>query len=137
MKRFFIVSLFILGLVACQSKSEPVSVTLVQYNVGVFDKYEGSGFEAVANAVKRIPIDYVDEIFANGIVFTGGGAELYGLDKMLSKVLGVSVTTANNPADCVARGLSLVNAFLPIKMRNNGKNITAQLAKYYKSNNKK
>ena len=59
MKRFFIVSLFILGLVACQSKSEPVSVTLVQYNVGVFDKYEGSGFEAVVNAVKELGADVV------------------------------------------------------------------------------
>ena len=105
--------------------------------LGVFEKPLLSLIQAVANAVKRIPIDYVEEIFANGIVFTGGGAELYGLDKMLSKVLGVSVTTANNPADCVARGLSLVNTFLPIKMRSNGKNITAQLAKYYKSNNKK
>ena len=105
--------------------------------LGVFEKPLLALIQAVANAVKRIPIDYVEEIFANGIVLTGGGAELYGLDKMLSKVLGVSVTTANNPADCVARGLSLVNTFLPIKMRNNKKNITAQLAKYYKSNNKK
>ena len=105
--------------------------------LGVFEKPLLAFIQAVANAVKRIPIDYVEEIFANGIVLTGGGAELYGLDKMLSKVLGISVTTANNPADCVARGLSLVNTFLPIRMRSNGKNITAQLAKYYKLNNKK
>ena len=59
MKRFFFASLFILGLVACQPKSEPVSVTLVQYNVGVFDKYEGSGFEAVANAVNELGADVI------------------------------------------------------------------------------
>lgn len=105
--------------------------------LGVFEQPLLTFIQAVANAVKIIPLDYVEEIFANGVVLTGGGAELYGLDKMLSKVLGISVTTANNPADCVARGLSLVNTFLPIRMRSNGKNITAQLAKYYKSNNKK
>ena len=105
--------------------------------LGVFEKPLFELLDAVANGVKRIPIDYVEEIFANGIVLTGGGAKLFGLDKMMSKVLGVSVTMANNPEDCVARGLSLVNTFLPIKMRNNGKNITTQLSKYYKSNNKK
>lgn len=105
--------------------------------LGVFEKPLFTLLNAVANAVKGIPISYVEEIFANGIVLSGGGAQLYGLDKMISKVLGISVTAANNPADCVVRGLSLVNTFLPIKMRSNGKNITSQLAKYYKSNNKK
>ncbi len=105
--------------------------------LGVFESPLHSLLAAVADGVKKIPIDCVEEIFANGIVLSGGGAELYGLDKMMAKVLGVDVTLANNPADCVARGLSLVNTFLPIKMRSNGKNITSQLAKYYKSNNKK
>ena len=105
--------------------------------LGVFEKPLYELLSAIANAVKKIPIDYVEEIFANGIVLTGGGAELYGIDKMIAKVLGVSVTVAKNPADCVVRGLSLVNTFLPIKMRNNGKNITPQLAKLFKANNKK
>ena len=59
MKRFLVSSLCALGLIACQPKSEPVSVTLVQYNVGVFDKYEGSGFEAVANAVNELGADVI------------------------------------------------------------------------------
>ncbi len=105
--------------------------------LGVFEAPLHSLLVAVADGVKKIPIEYVEEIFANGIVLSGGGSELYGLDQMMSKVLGVDVTAANNPADCVARGLSLVNTFLPIKMRGNGKNITSQLAKLYKTNNKK
>ena len=59
MKRLLIISLFVLGFAACQSKSEPVSVTLVQYNVGVFDKYEGSGFDAVANVINELGADVV------------------------------------------------------------------------------
>jgi endonuclease/exonuclease/phosphatase family metal-dependent hydrolase len=59
MKRLLIISLFVLGLVSCQTKSEPVSVTLVQYNVGVFDKYEGSGFDAVANVINELGADVV------------------------------------------------------------------------------
>ena len=105
--------------------------------LGVFEKPLYALLNAVADAVKMIPTDYVEEIFANGIVLSGGGAELYGLDRMMSKVFSIEVTMANNPADCVARGLSIVNnKFLPIKMRSNGKNITSQLAKLYKTNNK-
>ena len=105
--------------------------------LGVFEKPLYALLNAVADAVKMIPTEYVQEIFANGVVLSGGGAELYGLDKMISKVFSLEVTMANNPQDCVARGLSIVNnKFLPIKMRSNGKNITSQLSKFYKTNNK-
>ena len=106
--------------------------------LGVFEKPLHTLLSAVADGVKRIPTDYVEEIFANGIVLSGGGSLLYGLDKMMSKVFSIDVTMATNPEDCVARGLSIINnKFLPIKMRSNGKNITSQLAKFYKTNNKK
>ncbi|MBE6635163.1 MAG: hypothetical protein E7617_03020 [Ruminococcaceae bacterium] len=105
--------------------------------LGVFEEPLRNLLAAIADGVKKIPIDYVEEIFANGIVLSGGGASLYGLDKMISKVLGIKVIMTKNPEDCVSRGLSLINGFLPIKMRSNGKNITGQLARHYKSSNKK
>ena len=43
---------------AC-SKSESVSVTLVHYNVGVFDKYDESSIESVAKVVKDLDADVV------------------------------------------------------------------------------
>jgi rod shape-determining protein MreB len=104
--------------------------------LGVFEKPLHKLLSAVADGVKKIPTDYVEEIFANGIVLSGGGAQLYGLDKMMSRVFDIDVSLATNPADSVARGLSIINSFLPIKMRSNGKNITVQLAKFYKANNK-
>lgn len=108
--------------------------------LGVFSDPLYNLINAIADGVKSIPTSCVEELFANGIILSGGGAELFGLDKMIAKVLGVDVTLANNPPDCVARGLSLINSFLPIKMRGNGKNITLQLSKFHtmnKSNNKK
>ena len=105
--------------------------------LGVFENPLHSLLSVIANGVKKIPIDYVEEIFANGIVLSGGGAQLYGLDKMISKVFDIDVLIANNPADCVARGLSLINSFLPIRMRSVGKNITSSLSKHYKANNDK
>ncbi len=104
--------------------------------LGVFEDPLHKLLSVIADGVKRIPTDCVEEIFANGIVLSGGGAQLYGLDQMITKVFDIDATLANNPSDCVARGLSLINSFLPIRMRSNGKNITSQLNKYYKSNNK-
>lgn len=102
--------------------------------LGVFEAPLHELLSVIAEGVKRIPLDCVEDIFANGLVLTGGGAMLYGLDKMISRVFDIDVTVGKSPADCVARGLSIVNTFLPIRMRSSGKNVTAQLAKYYKNN---
>ncbi len=101
--------------------------------VGVFEKPLQKLLLAVANIIKKIPIDYVPAIFENGIVLSGGGAQIYGLDKMMAKVFGISVTLAKEPIDCVAKGLSRINSIMPIKMRSSGLNISDKLAKYYEA----
>ena len=101
--------------------------------VGVFEQPLKRLLEAVANAIKKIPIDRVNDIFENGIILTGGCAEIYGLDTMMSKVFDISVTKPTLSIDCVSKGLSRINTFLPVKNHSNGKNITDQLGKYYES----
>lgn len=108
--------------------------------VGVFEKPLQKLLFAVAGAVKKIPLDLVKDIFENGIILTGGAAELYGLDIMMEKILGVSVTKPTSSIDAVAKGLSRAHAFIPDRHHLSGKNITDKLAKLYtnkKSNNKK
>ena len=114
-----------------------VRMTLVSEDIlGVFDKPLHALLFAVADIVKKIPYENVSEIFKNGIVLSGGGAMLYGLDKMIAKVLDIPTTLAKTPIDCVAKGLSRINTFLPVKMYSNEKNITAQLTKYYQNKKK-
>lgn len=105
--------------------------------LGVFEEPLQKLLTAIANAVKKIPLDFVSDIFSNGIILSGGGAELFGLDKMIEKVLGVPVILAPDPIDCVAKGLARVNAILPDKNRNNYKNITDKLAKFYEAKKQK
>jgi len=107
--------------------------------VGVFEKPLQRLLYFITSAVKRIPLDCVNDIFDNGIVLTGGASELYGLDTMISKVLGISVTKPKNAIDAVAKGLSRTHTFLPNKKNIFGKNITSQLARFYnaKKQNKK
>jgi rod shape-determining protein MreB len=100
--------------------------------VGVFEKPLHKLLMAVAQAIKSIPLENVEKIFKNGILLTGGGAMIHGMDLMMSKVLGVNVTIPDNPIDSVARGLSLINTMIPVKGRATQKNVTTQVSEYYK-----
>ncbi len=104
--------------------------------VGVFEEPLQKLIRAIIDAVRRIPSDMYPDINENGIVLTGGGAELYGIDMLLEKVLGIKVTKPSDAIDCVAKGLSRINGILPMKLKVNNKNITDQIAKYYESTKK-
>ena len=93
--------------------------------------------ELIVNSVKKLPADMCAAIAENGIVLTGGGAELYGMDMLLSKVLGLPVTKPQSPMDCVAKGLARINGFLPAKLKINKKNITNQISEYYEGSKKR
>lgn len=101
--------------------------------VGVFEKPLQKLLMAVANAIKKIPLEYVEKIFENGIVLTGGGAEIYGLDTMMNKVFGIAVTIPPSPINSISKGLARINTFLPVKSKAGNKNITNQLSKYYET----
>lgn len=103
--------------------------------VGVFEGVLQRLMMAVVDIVKKIPVSSVAEIFANGIVISGGGAELFGLDRLMSKVLGIAVYKANDPIDCVARGLSRINGFTPTSIKGD-RNITNEVSKFYENTKK-
>lgn len=101
--------------------------------VGIFEKPLQQLLLSIANVIKKIPIEYVKEIFGNGIILTGGASELYGLDLMMAKILGISVTRPPQAIDAVAKGLSRIHTFLPVKKQLITKNITSQISKFYET----
>lgn len=56
--KIFAMAAMAMGLFACKP-AEKVSLTIVQYNVGAFSKYEGSGIDAIVTAVKEMGADAV------------------------------------------------------------------------------
>lgn len=62
----------------------------------------------IVNAIKRVlektPPELSSDIYANGIVLTGGGALLKGLDIFIEKETGLKVFVADNPLHSVALG---------------------------------
>lgn len=63
---------------------------------------------AVVGAVKEVlettPPELAADIVEKGIVLTGGGALLRGLDLLLSRETGLAVHVSDDPLSCVARG---------------------------------
>ncbi len=51
--------------------------------------------------------ELVSDIIDRGIVLTGGGAKLTGLDELLKKVIDVPILTADDPEYCVVNGAGL------------------------------
>ncbi len=68
---------------------------------------------AVKQALEQPPPELSADVAENGIILTGGGALLTGLDKLIHQETGVPVRTADEPLTCVARGggkvLELIN----------------------------
>lgn len=64
----------------------------------------GEIVEAVLSTLEKTPPELAADIACKGILMTGGGALLYGMDKLLSEKTGIEVNIAHNPIECVARG---------------------------------
>jgi len=61
-------------------------------------------FESVHSVMEKTPPELTADISDKGIVMTGGGAMLYGLDKLLEDKLNIPVRLADDPISCVAIG---------------------------------
>lgn len=64
--------------------------------------------EAVRQAVERTPPELLSDILERGIILTGGGALLRGLDKCLRQETNLPVIVAEDPLTCVVRGTGKV-----------------------------
>ena len=63
--------------------------------------------EAVHNVLERTPPELAADISCTGIVLTGGGALLGGLDKRIRERTGINVHIAEDPMSCVAKGTGI------------------------------
>lgn len=64
--------------------------------------------EAIKETLERTPPELSADIIDHGIVLTGGGALLRGLDQLVQSETGIDVHVAENPLDCVAMGTGMV-----------------------------
>lgn len=60
--------------------------------------------DALKEVLEKMPADLAGDIVENGIVLSGGGALIRGLDKYLSETVRLPAYVADEPLKCVARG---------------------------------
>ncbi|MBQ0135468.1 MAG: rod shape-determining protein [Oscillospiraceae bacterium] len=64
--------------------------------------------EAIRDVFERTPPELVSDIIEEGIVLTGGTAQLFGLDKAISKMTKINTRVADDPENCVINGIGKV-----------------------------
>jgi len=69
--------------------------------------------EGCRRVLERTPPELVADIIDRGVALCGGGALLRGIDKLLTKTLGIPAYLVDNPMTCVVegavRGLGMLN----------------------------
>jgi len=60
--------------------------------------------DAIKYTLEKTPPELAADIMERGLVLTGGGALLEGLDKRVKEETGMPVYVAENPLDCVVQG---------------------------------
>jgi rod shape-determining protein MreB len=60
--------------------------------------------ETVRRVLEKTPPELVSDIIDRGVALCGGGALLKGIDRLLTKELGVPAYLVDNPTTCVAEG---------------------------------
>jgi len=64
--------------------------------------------QAAKNVLEKTPPELSADIIDRGVILTGGGALLHGIDQLLAEELKVPVLVAENPMDSVAIGTGIM-----------------------------
>ena len=68
--------------------------------------------EAVHSVLEKTPPELAADVADRGIVLTGGGALLRGLEELIEDRTGINTMTADDPMTCVAIGTGKYVEFL-------------------------
>jgi rod shape-determining protein MreB len=74
--------------------------------------------ETCRRVLEKTPPELVSDIIDRGVALCGGGALLRGIDKLLTKALGIPAYLVDNPTTCVVEGAVKGLGLYPILKRN-------------------
>ena len=77
--------------------------------------------DAVHSILEKTPPELAADIADRGIVMTGGGSLLYGLDKLIEERTGINTIIADDAVSCVAMGTGQFIEFEEGYMRSRGR----------------
>ena len=74
--------------------------------------------DGVKNVLEQTPPELVSDIIENGILMTGGGSLVWGIDKLISQETGIDCRIAEDPVSCVALGTGKALADIDVLQAN-------------------
>jgi rod shape-determining protein MreB len=74
--------------------------------------------ETARRVLEKTPPELVSDIIDRGVALTGGGALLRGIDKLMTKELGIPAYRVDNPTLCTAQGAVRALTMYPVIRRN-------------------
>lgn len=83
-----------------------VEITSEQVREALADPVD-SILDSIRYTLDRTPPELAADIIERGIMLTGGGALLRGLDKLIAAETGMPVKVADSPLDCVVNGTGI------------------------------
>ena len=66
----------------------------------------------IQRVLQTTPPELMGDILTDGMILTGGSAQIYGFDKLISRKTNLLVRVAENPAFCVAQGAGKAIPFI-------------------------
>ena len=81
-----------------------IQVTSAEVREAVFDQLYQI-IDTNRYTFEKTPPELAADIIDKGIVLTGGSSKLRNIDKLIATETGMAVTVAEDPSDCVARGI--------------------------------
>ncbi len=89
----------------CMLTGLPRMVTITSSEtIDAFEEVCDRIIESIHDVLERTPPELVGDISTNGIVLTGGGSLVWGMDKMVEARIGIQTRVADDAISCVAYG---------------------------------
>lgn len=86
----------------------PKSVEISSLNVlEALEEPLGVIKSTIRSMFERIPAELVSDIAQSGIILSGGGSLIYGMDKLVKEITGINAFYPIEPESCVARGTGI------------------------------
>lgn len=68
--------------------------------------------DSVCAVIEKTPPELIGDILRDGIMMTGGGSKLHGLDRLIQRVTGVPTRVAKKPVSCIVVGAGSLLPYL-------------------------
>lgn len=102
--------------------SEEIREVIYDVAIGMID--------TIKSVLEETPPELMADIYTDGIIFTGGLANIHGFSKLIAQNTKINVRVADNPQDCVIKGCSKAIGYIN-SLEKSGKAESNPLVKVY------